>query len=115
MKTLHTALLGALAVSALGILLIPDSGHVPDAEATAAPEIVIAEKPMDGFMSIQDPVIEKKQLSSPTQISETSAPEIQERPVEPVQPIEERGDAMLFEAEVLGGMPFDQSITMPFD
>ena len=33
----------------------------------------------------------------------------------PVQPIEERGDAMLFEIDALGNMPFDTSITMPFD
>jgi len=34
---------------------------------------------------------------------------------EPIPPIEERGDAMLFEVEALGGTPFDQSIIMPFD
>ncbi|MEN7972387.1 MAG: hypothetical protein ABFR47_00985 [Verrucomicrobiota bacterium] len=36
-------------------------------------------------------------------------------PKQPVQPIEERGDAMLFECEALVGTPFDQEITMPFD
>lgn len=34
---------------------------------------------------------------------------------EPVQPLEERGDAMLFEIDALQNMPFDQSVTMPFD
>ena len=34
---------------------------------------------------------------------------------EPVQPLEERGDAMLFEVEALGNTPFDESITMPFE
>ena len=34
---------------------------------------------------------------------------------QPVQPVEERGDAMLFEIEALHHMPFDQEITMPFD
>jgi hypothetical protein len=33
----------------------------------------------------------------------------------PVQPLEERDDSMLFEIDALGGTPFDQSITMPFD
>ena len=33
----------------------------------------------------------------------------------PVQPLEERSDAMLFEIDALQGMPFDQAITMPFD
>ena len=36
---------------------------------------------------------------------------VQER----IQPIEERGDAMLFEIDALQHMPFDQSITTPFD
>ncbi|MEE9367929.1 MAG: hypothetical protein V3V05_03590 [Pontiella sp.] len=35
--------------------------------------------------------------------------------IAPVQPLEERGDAMLFEIDALQGMPFDQAITMPFD
>jgi hypothetical protein len=34
---------------------------------------------------------------------------------EPVQPLEERGDAMLFEIEALRNMPFDEAIVTPFD
>ena len=34
---------------------------------------------------------------------------------QPVQPVEERGDAMLFEIDALQNTPFDQPITMPFD
>lgn len=33
----------------------------------------------------------------------------------PVRSVEERGDNMLSEIDMLGGMPFDQSITMPFE
>lgn len=33
----------------------------------------------------------------------------------PVQPVEERNDAMLSEIDMLQGMPFDQAITMPFE
>jgi hypothetical protein len=33
----------------------------------------------------------------------------------PVQPLEDRGDAMLFEADALGNTPFDEAIVMPFD
>jgi len=33
----------------------------------------------------------------------------------PVQPLEERGDAMLFEIDALQNTPFDQAVTMPFD
>lgn len=43
------------------------------------------------------------------------APVAVEEPETPVQPLEERGDAMLFECEALYGTPFDQAITMPFD
>ena len=37
-----------------------------------------------------------------------------EAPV-PVQPLEERGDAMLFEVEALQNTPFDDAIVKPFD
>lgn len=33
----------------------------------------------------------------------------------PVQPIEERGDAMLYEIDALQGTPFDKAVTQPFD
>ena len=33
----------------------------------------------------------------------------------PVQPLEERGDAMLFEIDALRNTPFDEAIVMPFD
>jgi len=41
-----------------------------------------------------------------------------EAPVEaqvPVQPLEERGDAMLFEIDALQNTPFDEEIVKPFD
>ncbi len=40
------------------------------------------------------------------------APAVEEQPA---QPLEERGDAMLFEIDALGSMPFDEPITRPFD
>ena len=59
------------------------------------------------------------------------APEPQAEPLEPalvvaaapaaeavhevVDPIEDRGGAMLWEIDALGGTPFDESIVMPFD
>jgi len=36
-------------------------------------------------------------------------------PKRPIQSLEERGDAMLFESEALFGTPFDQAIVMPFE
>ena len=38
-----------------------------------------------------------------------------EEPLQPVQTLEERGDAMLFEIDALQGTPFDQAIVMPFE
>jgi hypothetical protein len=43
------------------------------------------------------------------------APVAAEEPKSPVQPLEERGDAMLFESEALLGTPFGQDVVMPFD
>ena len=36
-------------------------------------------------------------------------------PKRPVQVLEERGDAMLFEGAALQGTPFDKAVVMPFD
>lgn len=33
----------------------------------------------------------------------------------PVQPLEERGDAMLFEIEALQNTPFDEAVVKPYD
>ena len=43
------------------------------------------------------------------------APVAIEEPKKPVQSLEERGDALLFESEALFGAPFDQAVVMPFD
>ena len=43
---------------------------------------------------------------------------VQEKPdvtQKPVQTVEERGDALLFEADALSSMPFGRAIVMPFD
>ncbi|WP_168442614.1 hypothetical protein [Pontiella desulfatans] len=34
---------------------------------------------------------------------------------QPARPLEERGDAMLFEITALVGTPFGEAITLPFD
>jgi hypothetical protein len=47
-----------------------------------------------------------------------AVPATNEAPVEvnvPVQPQEERGDAMLFEIDALQHTPFDEAIVKPFD
>jgi len=58
---------------------------------------------------------------APVQIAATEEPEIVEalevveKPSQPVQTLEERGDAMLFEIDALQGTPFDQAVVLPFD
>jgi hypothetical protein len=49
-------------------------------------------------------------------IHQTNVPAVTaQQPAQPVQSIDERGDAMLFEIDALGTMPFDDAITRPFD
>ena len=86
-----------------------------ESNAPVEPEIVISEKLMDGFLSMQEPVTEKKPIAKPVIISNPPEAVVENKPAEPVQTVEKRGDAMLFEAEALHGTPFDQSVTMPFD
>lgn len=114
MRASYILLIGALAVSAAGVLLYPRSAAVPQT-ADTEPEIIISEKPMDGFLSLQEPVNEHKQLFVPAHAAVAPEAEPAELAQVPVQSIEERGDAMLFEADALSTMPFDQAITMPFD
>lgn len=45
----------------------------------------------------------------------TNTRSVKEEAKEPVQPLEERGDAMLFEIDALQDTPFDQGVTRPFD
>ncbi len=111
MKAIKIAIAGLIMASAV-ILLVLNQSH---GKAPAEPGIVISEQPMDGFLSMQEPVTEKKQLAKPINISNTPDAVVEEKPIEPVQTVEERDDAMLFEAEALHGTPFDQAITMPFD
>lgn len=100
MKAVHILILLLLAVmaSAAYVLLRPPARPVavPPSEP---PEAV--EKPV---RMPQAPVHAPAVTNPPAAPAQT-----------PVQPIEERGDAMLFEIEALQNTPFDQAITMPFD
>ncbi|WP_372797176.1 hypothetical protein [Pontiella sp.] len=115
MNAIKLTLVSLVAASSAGVLLFYVLNPAAEAEPVLQPAGVIGEQPMEGFLSLQEPVIEKKQLAAPAQPAVAPEAESAALPVEPVQPIEDRGDAMLFEAEALNGTPFDQSITMPFD
>ena len=64
-----------------------------------------------GNLSVHDPVAgpEAQRERNTVAVSATNGAQ------ESVQPLEERGDAMLFEIEALQNTPFDEAITMPFD
>ena len=110
MKTLSIVIISGVAACAVGMLLNRKPATVPI--AVVVDDVVISEKAMEGFLSMQQPVVEKKKLAAPTRISAGPSVEVQEQSIEPIKV---RGDAMLFEIDALQGMPFDQAVTMPFD
>ena len=66
-------------------------------------------KPLEGSAMSAEPL-------SPVEMPRMAeAPVAVAEPKTPVQPLEERGDAMLFEINALVGTPFDESILRPFD
>ena len=55
----------------------------------------------------------ERQMEVPVAAPPTN--EVQADAKAPVQPLEERGDAMLFEIDALQNTPFDEAIVQPFD
>ena len=77
-------------------------------------QAMVATTPVS-FQPLEDPILSVKPIATVVPPEEIEAFVAVEEPKTPVQPIEERGDSMLFEADALFGMPFDQAIAMPFD
>ena len=112
-----------LTVSAFGLVLlrrpepVPVSIAVVDAqpvfpETICRTEIVPA--PQESVLKAvskeaEDPVAEPAEVAPVVEVA------VETPFFEPVQTLDERGDAVLFEAQALMDTPFDQSITMPFD
>lgn len=118
MRALNIALVGAMAVSAVSYLAFQTPDAVSEAQAITIPrlEIVICEKPLEGFLSLTTPVAEKKELETPVITGKVEEPiTVEKLPVERVQSMEERTDDMLFEAEALSFLPFDEAVIMPFE
>lgn len=143
MKALVPVLSCVLAVSAFGLVLLrrpeppPDSAAVVEPQPVArevdartletavVPEIIteagihtgektVVMEPVEAPEVVQfdEQAVEPVEVPEDTRLDELGA----ESPVfTPVQTLEERGDAMLFEAQALLDTPFDQAITMPFD
>lgn len=118
MRALSIVLFGGMAVSAAGFLAFQPPGRVADVEALSISriEFVICEKPLESFLSLETPISEKKELHTPLITGKVEeAVTVEQPPVERVQSMEERTDDMLFEADALGYLPFDQAVIMPFE
>ena len=79
------------------------------------PSEQVAVLPAEGILRpLEKPVLPiEPPIAVPPQTIETSVAMVELKRL--VQPLEERGDSMLFESEELFGMPFDLAVTMPFD
>jgi hypothetical protein len=108
MSAATTILGGCLAVSAVGAGAL---WHVlPGAEQHAQPtpilEVSVVEPMKYRTVPVSEPILYAADILPTVQ-------DIEEAPL--AQPIEERGDAMIFEMEALVLMPFDEAIILPFD
>ena len=100
MKRTSLILFGLLIMTAIAAwLIMMPSGLEPKAESHQ----FLKEAP-----AVPDPLIS----SLPAEIDSV---EVVEESLSPVQTLEERGDALLFEIDALQAMPFDQAIVSPFE
>ena len=67
------------------------------------------------FQALEETVLQAEPSPLPEAHRLSDAPVAVEEPKQPVQSLEERGDAMLFEMDALQGTPFDQAVVMPFE
>jgi hypothetical protein len=112
MKTIGTVLVGGLALSVAGLLALREP-PAPVVSVSPPPEPVAPLAEPVFFQPLEAPVLQPEPVFQPLEVPATAAPPVAVK--QPVQPLEERGDAMLFEAEALLGTPFGPSVTMPFD
>ena len=88
-------------------VLIVISPRLPSEQVVALPAVEV-------LQCLGEPVLPvEPSIAAPPQTIETSVAAVEVTRL--VQPLEERGDSMLFESEELFGMPFDLAVTMPFD
>ena len=64
---------------------------------------------------LEETILQAEPSPSPEASRLIDTPVAAEEPKRPVQPLEERGDAMLFEVDALQGTPFGQAVVMPFE
>lgn len=100
MKVKQIVWIGCAAVGASAILYLvfmPPDSSMESVNDHRAMEIVPIEA---------DPVVQPVEKQCTSDLEEFHTP---------VEPVEGRGDAMLFEIDALQGTPFDQEIISPFD
>ena len=103
MKAVRTALVVLLSMG-VAYVLVDRLQLLPEAPSGAA-----VLQPMEVSLPAFEP---STATESPVELE---APEAVEEPKQPVQSLEERGDALLFEIDALQGTPFDQAVVMPFE
>ena len=111
MKTRYIVLFGSVAVLAVGFVLLRNPAPMPSAQA-------VGESQLQVFAQPQTLQVLEDSFSSPEPVSKISKEKGMQEPEivqVPVQSVDERGDALLFEIDALQGTPFDQAVTMPFD
>lgn len=121
MKAIITAGGVASAVAVVAILFLPAK---PEPVAVEPPypvfvePVVLASEPAPMPLEPAVPAATSPAAETRAEIPIVVEPRVAQEPVPvqvPVQPLEERGDAMLFEIDALNNLPFDQAVTMPFD
>ena len=105
MKTICTALVVLCAVGLAYVL----ADRLPPSREAPVENTVEVFQPMEVSPPVPEPFVV---VEAPCVVE---VPETIEEPKTPVQPIEERGDAMLFESEALFGTPFDRAVVIPFN
>lgn len=100
-KPIHIVISLLLAITALLVWM----------STRPAPAVVKSEvlQPVQETACSAEPVAEEVSLILVEPVA------VAKEPKQPVQSVEERGDAMLFEIDALQAMPFDQAVVMPFD
>lgn len=121
MKAIITAGGVASAVVVAAILFLPAK---PEPVAIESPypvfeePVVLASEPVPMPLEPAVPPVTLPADETRIEIPAAVEPRVAQEPVPvqvPVLPLEERGDAMLFEIDALNNLPFGQAVTMPFD
>ena len=112
MKAVRIILYGVLLMFTLYVYV--QNRALPDAALESdRVDIVMVQEAV--FLSLADSPKVVEPVVQPMEVETIGVAVAEIKPQPPIQPIEERGDAMLFESEALFGTPFDRAIVIPFN